>query len=69
MYLYFAQKYFLGLDRPPSSWSVFVEDRQVRALVAKDQELFLLDHGGQYTEQVKHKVMFSCFTMVYNVLP
>ncbi|XP_014676105.1 PREDICTED: vacuolar protein sorting-associated protein 16 homolog [Priapulus caudatus] len=32
-----------GLDAPPSSWAVFNVDRQTRALVAKDADLYLLD--------------------------
>ncbi len=43
---------FAGLDAPPSSWVIINQDRQTRALVAKDAELYLLDHGGQYQEQV-----------------
>ena len=42
----------LGLDSPPSSWCIINQDRQTRALVAKEGDLFLLDQGGQYQEQV-----------------
>ncbi|XP_013393973.1 vacuolar protein sorting-associated protein 16 homolog [Lingula anatina] len=40
-----------GLQAPPSSWAIINQDRQTRALVAKENELFLLDHGGQYQQQ------------------
>ncbi|CAH1775290.1 unnamed protein product [Owenia fusiformis] len=40
-----------GLNKPPSSWAIINHERQSRALVAKDAELYLVDHGGQYTEQ------------------
>ena len=45
------------MEAPPSSWAILNQDRQTRALVAKDAELFLLDHGGQYQEQVRHFVL------------
>ena len=40
------------MDSPPSSWCIINQDRQTRALVAKEGDLFLLDQGGQYQEQV-----------------
>ncbi len=48
-----------GLDVPPSSWCVITQERQTRALLAKEGELFLLDHGGQCQEQVRLSVMLS----------
>ncbi|KAK6182738.1 hypothetical protein SNE40_010352 [Patella caerulea] len=39
------------LNSAPSSWTILNLDRQSRALVAKDAQLFLVDHGGQYQEQ------------------
>ena len=40
------------MDSPPSSWCILNLDRQTRALVAKEGDLYLVDHGGQYQEQV-----------------
>ncbi|XP_002734080.3 vacuolar protein sorting-associated protein 16 homolog, partial [Saccoglossus kowalevskii] len=40
-----------GLSCPPSSWAVISEDRQSRILLAKESELYLLDHGGQYSQE------------------
>ncbi|CAL1533897.1 unnamed protein product [Lymnaea stagnalis] len=40
-----------GLNEAPSCWAIVVTDRQVRALVAKGEELFLVDQGGQYQQQ------------------
>lgn len=34
-----------GLNAPPSSWGVIVEDRQTKILVAKERELYLLSHN------------------------
>ncbi|XP_041371955.1 vacuolar protein sorting-associated protein 16 homolog isoform X2 [Gigantopelta aegis] len=40
-----------GLNSAPSSWAIINMDRQSRALVAKEAELYLVDHGGQYQQQ------------------
>ncbi|KAI8484680.1 Vacuolar protein sorting-associated protein 16 [Branchiostoma belcheri] len=40
-----------GLDAPPSSWVVISQDRQSRVLLARENDLYLLDHGGQYSRQ------------------
>ena len=40
-----------GLQTPPSSWTIINLDRQSRALVAKGNELYLIDHGGQFQIQ------------------
>ncbi|KAJ8307571.1 hypothetical protein KUTeg_015655 [Tegillarca granosa] len=40
-----------GLNSKPSSWTIINLDRQSRALVAKGNELYLIDHGGQYQLQ------------------
>ncbi|XP_025080748.1 vacuolar protein sorting-associated protein 16 homolog [Pomacea canaliculata] len=39
------------LNTFPSCWDIVVMDRQVRALVAKGRELFIVDQGGQYQKQ------------------
>ncbi|ESO96565.1 hypothetical protein LOTGIDRAFT_115951 [Lottia gigantea] len=39
------------LNSVPSSWTILNLDRQCRALVAKNSQLFLIDQGGQYEEQ------------------
>ncbi|XP_077989106.1 vacuolar protein sorting-associated protein 16 homolog [Glandiceps talaboti] len=39
-----------GLSTPPTCWAVISEDRQSQILLAKEAELFLLDHGGQYSQ-------------------
>ncbi|XP_066266739.1 vacuolar protein sorting-associated protein 16 homolog isoform X3 [Branchiostoma lanceolatum] len=41
-----------GLDAPPSSWVVISQDRQSRVLLARENDLYLLDHGGQYSRQL-----------------
>ena len=41
-----------GLEDGPSAWLMLNQDRQSRALVASSTQLFLLDHGGQYQEQI-----------------
>ena len=43
----------VGLMAPPGSWAIINQERQCQALVAKEADLFLLDHGGQYQEMVK----------------
>ncbi|KAK0048197.1 vacuolar protein sorting-associated protein 16 [Biomphalaria pfeifferi] len=40
-----------GLNEAPACWTVVLLDRQPRALVAKGEELFLVDQGGQYQNQ------------------
>jgi len=40
-----------GLDAPPSCWAIINQERQTKALVAKDTNLYLVDHGGQYEQQ------------------
>ncbi|ELU17286.1 hypothetical protein CAPTEDRAFT_168734 [Capitella teleta] len=40
-----------GLNKPPSCWTMINQDRQSRALVARDNEIYLLDHGGQCEQQ------------------
>ena len=41
----------LGMDSAPTCWCIINRDRQSRALLAKDADLYLLDHGGQYQQQ------------------
>ncbi|XP_071101576.1 vacuolar protein sorting-associated protein 16 homolog [Haliotis cracherodii] len=40
-----------GLNSLPSSWTIINIERKSLALVAKNDQLFLVDHGGQYQEQ------------------
>lgn len=40
-----------GLNSAPASWDILTMAGQSQALVAKDNELFLIDHGGQYQQQ------------------
>ncbi|XP_070536133.1 vacuolar protein sorting-associated protein 16 homolog [Ptychodera flava] len=40
-----------SLSSPPTCWAVISEDRQTRILLARDNELFILDHGGQYSQE------------------
>ncbi|KAL8612978.1 hypothetical protein ACOMHN_001061 [Nucella lapillus] len=39
------------LNTTPNCWDVVVMDRQVRALVGKGSELYIVDQGGQYQKQ------------------
>lgn len=43
---------FTGLDCAPTAWGIITMDGQSQALVAKENELYLVDHGGQYQKQV-----------------
>ena len=40
-----------GAETPISCWAIVNHDRQSRALVAKNSDLYLLDHGGQCEQQ------------------
>ncbi|WAR04987.1 VPS16-like protein [Mya arenaria] len=40
-----------GLDSAPTAWGIITMDGQSQALVAKGNELYLIDHGGQYQKQ------------------
>ncbi|XP_059140490.1 vacuolar protein sorting-associated protein 16 homolog [Physella acuta] len=40
-----------GLNEAPTCWTMVVADRLVRALVAKGEDLFLVDQGGQFQQQ------------------
>ena len=42
---------FLGVERAPTCWTLIHRERQTRALVAAGADLFLLDHGGQCSQQ------------------
>ncbi|XP_076437329.1 vacuolar protein sorting-associated protein 16 homolog [Babylonia areolata] len=39
------------LNATPNCWDIVVMDRQVRALVGKGSELYIVDQGGQYQKQ------------------
>ena len=43
---------YLGLNSAPSSWNILTTAGQSQALVAKENELYLIDHGGQLQQQV-----------------
>ncbi|XP_052253971.1 vacuolar protein sorting-associated protein 16 homolog [Dreissena polymorpha] len=40
-----------GADSAPTAWDIITMDGQSQALVAKKNELYLVDHGGQYQKQ------------------
>ncbi|XP_060587181.1 vacuolar protein sorting-associated protein 16 homolog, partial [Ruditapes philippinarum] len=40
-----------GLNSAPTAWGIITMDGQSQALVAKQNELYLVDHGGQYQQQ------------------
>ncbi|XP_053409060.1 vacuolar protein sorting-associated protein 16 homolog [Mercenaria mercenaria] len=40
-----------GLNSSPTAWGIITMDGQSQALVAKQNELYLVDHGGQYQQQ------------------
>ncbi|XP_071942390.1 vacuolar protein sorting-associated protein 16 homolog [Antedon mediterranea] len=39
-----------GIEAAPSSWCVISSERQSHVLLAKENQLYLLDHGGHYQE-------------------
>lgn len=56
--------YIIGLNEAPNCWAIVTVDRQARALVAKESELYLVDQGGQYQQQV----IFLCSSSVWKCL-
>ena len=47
---------YAGLNSAPTSWDILTMDGQSQALVAKENELYLIDHGGQYQQQVPYTI-------------